>query len=123
MAITNFEDLQVWQVSMDLCEIIYKISGEFPKNEQFGLTSQIQRASVSIPSNIAEGCARDSSKELLHHLSIALGSLAELRTQVILAKRLGYMNEQVCAVVLSKSENIGRMLKSFQRSIKTKVAV
>lgn len=86
-------DLECWKESIILVKTIYKISALFPKAEQYGLTSQIRRAAVSVPSNIAEGNARCTAKETTHFLDIALGSLAEIETQLIIAKELGYINE------------------------------
>ena len=82
MAINSFRDLRVWQAGMELVEQVYLLTKSFPKQEIYGLTSQIQRAAVSVPSNIAEGHTREHSKEFLHHLSIAQASLAELETQL-----------------------------------------
>lgn len=87
------KDLEVWKKSIELVKIIYQKSDEFPKSESFGLTSQIRRAAVSIPSNLAEGNARSSSKETIHFIDIALGSLAEVETQLIIAKELGFIKE------------------------------
>ncbi|OIQ30642.1 MAG: four helix bundle protein [Bacteroidetes bacterium MedPE-SWsnd-G2] len=84
-------DLEVWKSSMDLVECIYQVSSVFPDSEKFGLTNQIRRAVVSVPSNIAEGSARKSDKELLQFISIALGSLAEVETQLLIAKLLKYI--------------------------------
>lgn len=86
----DHKDLDVWKKAMNLVEEIYIVSKNFPSSEQYGLTNQIRRAAVSIPSNIAEGSARKSNKELLQFLSISLGSLAEVETQLILAERLKY---------------------------------
>ncbi|WP_276660691.1 four helix bundle protein [Thauera aminoaromatica] len=83
-------DLKAWQESMKLAEAVYKLTSGFPSEERFGLTSQMRRAAVSIPSNIAEGAARASKKELLHFLIIARGSLSELDTQITLAKNLNF---------------------------------
>ena len=90
--IKNHKDLEVWKKSMDLVNNIYKITESFPKKELYGLTNQIRRASVSVPSNIAEGAARSSKKEFIQFLYIALGSLSELETQIIIANRLEYLN-------------------------------
>ena len=87
------KDLDVWNKAMDLAEQLYLLTGRFPKEEQFGLTSQIRRAAVSIASNIAEGAARNSNKEFLQFLYIALGSAAEIETQLLLAKRLKFLKE------------------------------
>src|SRR6185295_19174039 len=92
MAINSFRDLRVWQAGMDLVEKVYLLTQNFPKQEVYGLTSQMQRAAVSIPSNIAEGHTREHSKEYLHHLSMAQASLAELKTQLEIAARLKYLS-------------------------------
>src|SRR5215510_5282912 len=90
MPVKSFRDLRVWQAGMDLVEQVYLLTQQFPKHEMYGLASQMQRAAISIPSNIAEGHTRTHSKEYLHHLSIARGSLAELQTQLEIALRLKY---------------------------------
>jgi four helix bundle protein len=90
--IRNHKDLEVWKKSMDLVSNIYKITESFPNKELYGLTNQIRRAAVSVPSNIAEGAARSSKKEFIQFLYIALGSLSELETQIIIANRLEYLN-------------------------------
>lgn len=84
-------DLNVWQESIELVKEIYEITAKFPPHEMYGLTSQIRRAAVSVPSNIAEGAARTGSKEFLQFLSICRGSLSELETQLIIANNLGYI--------------------------------
>ncbi len=86
----NHKDLDVWKKSMDLVEVIYKLTQQFPDAEKFGLISQMRRAAVSIPSNLAEGVARKGDKELIHFLHIALGSLLELDTQYLIAVRLNF---------------------------------
>ncbi len=90
--IRNHKDLEVWKKSIDLVSNIYKITESFPNKELYGLTNQIRRAAVSVPSNIAEGAARNSKKEFIQFLYIALGSLSELETQIIIASRLEYLN-------------------------------
>lgn len=92
--IKTFKDLKVWQKGMELVKEIYNITGTFPKDEQYGLTSQMRRAAISIPSNIAEGFRRRYAKEHKQFLSIALGSAAELETQVLIAKDLGYIKDE-----------------------------
>ena len=87
----NHKDLEVWKKSMDLVEIIYQLTNNFPDTEKFGLTNQIRRAVVSIPSNIAEGSGRKSDKELIQFVHIALGSLAEVETQYLISLRLKYV--------------------------------
>lgn len=89
----GFRDLIAWQKGMELTEMVYKITSSFPKEELYGITSQMRRSAVSIPSNIAEGQLRNSKKEFIQFLSIALGSCAELSTQLELSKRLRYLTE------------------------------
>ena len=84
-------DLKVWQEAMDLVKMIYQSSSSFPESENFGLKSQIRRAAISVPSNIAEGAARTSAKEFLQFLSISRGSLSEVETQMIISRNLGYL--------------------------------
>ncbi len=115
----GYRELKVWRLAMELAEDVYKLSAEFPRNEVYGLTSQLQRAAVSIPSNIAEGQARNSSKEFNHFLGIARGSLAELETQIMLAQRLDYLAAEKTNSVLEKAEEIGKMLKGLQKTIST----
>jgi four helix bundle protein len=91
---SSFRELQVWQRGMQIVESVYQISGAFPKSELYGLTSQVRRAAVSVPSNIAEGHMRSSTKDYLRHVSIAQGSLAEVETQLDLAARLEYVAEE-----------------------------
>lgn len=90
----NHKDLDVWKKSMDLVEVIYKLTQQFPDSEKFGLTSQMRRSAVSISSNIAEGAARKGDKELIHFLHIALGSLSELDTQYLIAVRLNFTEKK-----------------------------
>lgn len=115
----GYRELKVWRLAMELAEEVYKLCAEFPKHEVYGLTSQLQRATVSIPSNIAEGQARNSSKEFGHFLGIARGSLAELETQIMLAQRLGYLTAEKADPALEKAEEIGKMLKGLQKSLNT----
>lgn len=115
----GYRELKVWQLAMNLAEDVYKLCEEFPRQEIYGLISQVQRAEVFVPSNIAEGQARNSGKEFAHFLGIARGSLAELETQVMLAQRLGYIAVEKSNVVLGKAEEIGKMLKGLQKSVVT----
>src|SRR5271154_3028023 len=105
--VKSFRDLDVWRLSLDLAEAVYQCTASFPKSELFGLTAQMRRAAVSVPSNIAEGRSRSSTKEFLQFLSIALGSLAELETQFELAVRLGYTDNAVHPVI-SLAEAVGK---------------
>ncbi|WP_281950402.1 four helix bundle protein [Nitrosophilus kaiyonis] len=112
------KDLDVWNLSMELVEDIYKITLNFPKEELFGLTSQIKRSAISIPSNIAEGAARQSNKEFIQFLYIALGSLSELETQLILAQRLNFLvNENK---ILNKALRIKKMINGLIKYLKDK---
>jgi len=88
--VSSHKELDVWKRAMDIAADIYRISERFPSQEQFGLTAQLRRAAVSVPSNIAEGAARNSDKEMIRFLYVSLGSIAEIDTQLLLAKRLGY---------------------------------
>ena len=110
-------DLIVWQKAMDLVTAIYKVTADFPGAERFGLTSQIRRAAVSVPSNIAEGHGRKVTGAYLNHISIALGSIMELETQILIADRLGFMDSDTCTQLLSQSDEIGKMLGGLKKSI------
>lgn len=108
-----FRELIVWQKSMDLVKKVYLCTAAFPKDELYGITSQIRRAAVSIPSNIAEGCGRKSDKELSHFLRIANGSLYELETQLILCCNLGYTSETEIQTIMDLLHDVGRMLNTM----------
>ena len=112
------KDLDVWNKAIDLAEQLYLLTGRFPKEEQFGLTSQLRRAAVSIASNIAEGAARNSDKEFLQFLYIALGSAAEVETQLLLAKRLKFLKENA---LFDDVEAIRKMLLGLIKFLKGKV--
>jgi four helix bundle protein len=114
----SYRDLLVWQRAIELVILVYRFSAEFPRSETYGLSAQIRRASVSVPSNIAEGYGRGSRKEYIQFLSIARGSLKELETQAILAERLSYAPSAQVARLLSDSESVGKMLGSLIRSLK-----
>lgn len=120
MSIADFRDLSVWQLAMDLAESVYHLTLRYPKSEIYGLSSQLQRAAVSIPSNIAEGHARDSTKEFLRFLSVAQGSLAELETQLILSGRLNYLDQNQLTPLLEKSREVGRMPHGLQRALRAR---
>jgi len=108
----NHKDLDVWKKSMDLVETIYRLTLKFPDAEKFGLTSQMRRAAVSIPSNIAEGSARKGDKELIHFLHIALGSLSELETQYLIAIKLEFIKNDA-AFELQMTE-VKKLLLGFR---------
>jgi four helix bundle protein len=113
------KDLEVWNISMDFVVDIYKLTQNFPEEEKFGLVSQMRRAAVSVPSNIAEGAGRKSNKENLHFLYIALASLTELDTQLILSERLGFCSstEEINTLkkIKSKLINLIKYLKSLEK--------
>ncbi|MDP2897976.1 MAG: four helix bundle protein [bacterium] len=118
MALKTYRDLQVWQKAMDLVEAVYTMTGGFPAREKFGLTSQIQRAAVSIPGNIAEGYGRIHRGDYLHHLSIAKGSLTEVETYLTLAVRLKFVSRERALEVWSLTEQVGKMLTKLIASLR-----
>ena len=105
---------------MALVTRVYALSKEFPNDERFGLTSQIRRAAVSVPSNIAEGQGRDSTKEFIHHLSIAYGSLMEVETQILIGQDLGYLRNEAVSTLLAESAEAGRIINGLMRSLRRK---
>ncbi len=112
----SFKDLIVWKKSIDLCELIYKITENFPNSEIYGLTSQIRRCAVSIPSNIAEGQKRSSKKEFAQFLRIAYASGAELETQIIIAKRLNFITDNEYYSLNDLLQEIMKMLNKLLRT-------
>ncbi len=106
----GYHDLRVWQRSIELSTTIYRHTAGFPKSELYGLTNQMRRAAVSVPSNIAEGQAHRMLENFKRFLGIAMGSLAELDTQAIIAKNLSYLDEQTCAAIQSEITEIRKML-------------
>jgi four helix bundle protein len=121
MAVASYRQLKVWQLGVQLAKSAYLLSQKFPKHELYGLTSQMRRAAVSVVANIAEGHARDSTREFLHHISIALGSLAELETMLVLALDLEYCVTADTAEILRDSDEEGRMLRGLQKTLKSKL--
>ena len=119
MKINSYKDLIVWQKAMDLAEEVYRLSRAFPKEELYGLTSQLRRAVVSVPSNIAEGQARQSTAEFLNFLSIAQGSLAEVDTQQLLAQRFAYLTPQGATQAAGLIVEISKMLASLRGKLAT----
>jgi four helix bundle protein len=111
-------DLDVWKNAIQFVTLIYKDTESFPKSDLYGITNQIRRSAVSIPSNISEGAARTSVKEFSHFLSIALGSIAELETQLIISKNLDYLNESQFEKLTSDLVSIRRMTLGLKKSIK-----
>ncbi|MGB7623641.1 MAG: four helix bundle protein [Terriglobia bacterium] len=115
--VKKYSDLIVWQKAMDLTSEVYSVTKCFPKDEIYGLTSQLRRAAVSVPSNIAEGQGRKSTSEFLHHLSIAYGSLLEMETQVMIAERLAYLEQQVVASLMTRTSEVGKLINGLSKSL------
>lgn len=123
MSAKNHRELKVWHNGMVLAKKVHVVTRSFPKDETYGLTSQLRRVAVSIPSNIAEGYARQSTKELLQFLAIASGSLAEIETQLLLAVDFDYTTIATVDPILSEVNQLERMLNSFRSQLKKKLVV
>ncbi|MBL8850375.1 MAG: four helix bundle protein [Planctomycetaceae bacterium] len=119
-SIRSHRDLLVWQRAMELVEECYRLTSQFPKTEMYGLTSQLQRAAVSVPANIAEGHGRKSTGAFLHHLSISYGSLSELETHIEIAQRLKYATPEGGQKPLALVEETRRMLAGLIRSLESR---
>ena len=119
MGTATHRDLHAWREAMTLVEVVYRATAQFPKAELFGLVSQIRRCAISVPSNIAEGAARNSMRELVQFLGISCGSLSELETQLELAKRLGYLDADVN--VMPQVNRVGRLVRALRSSLRRKV--
>ena len=117
MSLKSYRDLEVWQKSMELVEAIYLLTRQFPKEEQYGLTSQARRAAVSIPANIAEGYGRLHRGDYLHHLSFANGSLLELETHLILATRLKYIKREQVTEIWDSLQGLSKKLMKLIRCL------
>jgi four helix bundle protein len=118
----RFKELKVWQKSVDLATEVYKVTGGFPKEEKFGLTSQVNRSAVSIASNIAEGAGRGSKKEFHNFLSIANGSSYELETQLLIASKLNFIEEDDFKSINEKIDEIQKMIYALKRKLKTEIS-
>ena len=116
--VKNYRDLKVWQKSIVLVTDVYKLTSKLPSEEKFGLQSQIHRAAISIPSNIAEGHSRWYRKEFLHHLSISYGSLAELETQLLIAEKLQFIKHDEVQSIFEKTTEIGKMINGLRKKLK-----
>ena len=114
----SYRDLNVWKMSIELVKDIYHVTEKFPPAEIYGLTNQLRRAAISIPSNIAEGQGRNSFKEFKQFLAIALGSLAELETQLIISYEIGYLNQEDSIKLSGTLDNIRKMVKALANSLK-----
>ena len=115
------EKLEVWNRAVDFVVTLYKMTEAFPKEEKFGLISQIRRAGVSVPANIAEGAARESVKEFVHFLSNAQGSASELSTELLIAHRLGYLDKSLYLETVAELDNVGRMIFGLSQHLKHKL--
>ena len=118
--IRDYRDLLVWQRAMELVKAIYSATATFPAAEAYGLTSQIRRSAVSVPSNIAEGHGRENEGDFRRFLAIARGSLAELQTQLILSGELGFVDQKAIAIHLEKTEEVARMIRGMQKTLANK---
>ena len=117
LLVRTHKDLEVWNLAMNLAEQVYGLSSNFPKNEAFGLVQQMRRSAVSVPSNIAEGAARQSTKEFIQFFSISMGSLSELETQLMLSQRLHYVSDEIILelLILVRKHIIGLMTSLKKR--------
>jgi four helix bundle protein len=118
MAVRSYRDLKVWSKAMDLVVSSYALAHLLPKNETYGLMTQIQRAAVSIPANIAEGHGREHLGDYLHHLSVAYGSLMEVETHLLIAQRLAYLSSEQIDPVLKQTAEVGRMLNGLTAKLR-----
>src|SRR5262245_42584823 len=117
----NFRSLKVWQLGMQIVEKVYRLSSQLPKSETYGLASQIQRAAVSVPANIAEGHAMGSSKEFSRFLAIAQGSLAELETHLLLAEQLKYVPATAVESIIDSCTEEAKMLRGLRARVKSRI--
>ncbi len=118
MKVNNYRDLIVWQKAIDLCELIYTTTKGFPKEETYGIISQMRRCAVSIASNIAEGHSRNTKGEYIQFIGIAKGSLSELETQIIISERLGYCRTEDKERLLPLCSEVGKMLVTIQLKLR-----
>ncbi|MEP0007065.1 MAG: four helix bundle protein [Balneola sp.] len=116
--IKTFRDLKIWQQSMELVTEIYRATSSFPEEEKYGLTSQLRRSSISIPSNISEGFGRNSQGDFKRFVNISMGSLFELQTQIEVAKNLEFISKEIFENLYDHSREIERMMSSFIRTLK-----
>ncbi|GHV14898.1 four helix bundle protein [Fibrobacterales bacterium] len=119
--IQTFKELRVWQEAMNLAEMIYIQTKNFPKEEVYGMTSQIRRAVISVPANIAEGYGRKNRAEYLNFLSIANGSLKETETHLLLSQRIGYLTETQMEMFQKQLDVVGKLLTAIRKSLSTSI--
>jgi four helix bundle protein len=122
VTVRKYTELIAWQKSIDFVEVVYRVSGAFPRPELYGLTSQIRRAVVSIPSNIAEGQCRTTSRDFVRFLSMSEGSLSEVETQLVIAGRLSYIDARQLEELLDRAAEVARLVKALKKSIERKIA-
>ena len=120
-SINSYQDLLVWQKAMDLAVDFHKLTRRFPREEQFALSAQLRRAGISVPSNIADGHGRKTTRDYIHFLSIARGSINEAETQLTLAQRFDYISPSLLSGSLEKTAEIGRMLNGLIDSLEKKL--
>ena len=118
-AVRTYRDLEAWRTGMSLVEACYRSSSRFPREELFGLAAQLRRAAVSIPANLAEGSCRHTTNAFINHVSIALGSHAEVETCVEIARRLGYVSAEQQAVLMVTCDTTGRLLNGLLRALQS----
>ncbi len=120
--VQSYRDLRVWQEAMDLAEACYQLTKHFPRDELFGLTSQIRRAAASIPANIAEGNGRELTGPYIQSLRIAQGSLKELETHLLLSQRVSLAQDADLSAAFAKCESVGKMLRALIRTLQNKIS-
>lgn len=121
MTVQHYRQLIVWQKAMELVKMVYELTAKFPKEELFGLTGQMRRASVAVPSNIAEGQGRNSTKDFLRFVSISYGSLLELETQTFISEMLKYLTSEETNLLLEKCAEVGRLANGLKSSLERKL--
>jgi four helix bundle protein len=122
MSVKDYRELIAWQKAMDLVETIYRVTGTFPREEIYGLTSQIRRAAISIPSNIAEGNGRNTTRDYVHFLGVAYGSVKEVETQTLIAERLRYINSARSTELVTMTGEIARLISGVMNSLNRKIS-
>ncbi|WP_421809545.1 four helix bundle protein [Flagellimonas sp.] len=114
----RFKDLDIWKLSREFCSDIYEVTGSFPETEKFGISNQLRRAAVSIPSNISEGCSRKSNKDFSRFLEIAMGSMYEVETQLLISNDLGFLSDKRLEFLVGKLNAIIKMTSKFKSILK-----
>ena len=121
MTITSYRGLEAWKQAMRVARTIYELTKQWPREEIYGLTNQIRRSAVSVPANIAEGQGRTTTREFLHHLSIAYGSLCETETHALLAQSLGYLDKDAADKLLTQTAEVGKLINGLSFSLEEKL--